>query len=119
MSSKNNSIRRQSRVRWELKQKSKGRLRLTVFRSNQHIYAQVVDDNLGKTLVAASTIEKDLREKEKNKSKQEQAAVVGQMIAERAKVAGINEVVFDRGRYLYHGRVKFLAEAARESGLAF
>ena len=94
MSSNTNSKRRQSRVRWELRQKSKGRLRLTIFRSNQHIYAQVVDDNLGKTLVSASTIEKELnKEKNKNKNKKEQAVVVGQMIAERAKAAGIKEVV--------------------------
>ena len=95
------------------------RPRLNVYRSLTHIYAQVIDDTVGHTLVAASTIEDDIGGKTSEKSKAKQAALVGSAIAERALAAGIDEVVFDRGGYLYHGRVKALAEAARESGLRF
>ena len=93
------------------------RPRLSVFRSNKEIYAQIIDDSCGKTLAAASSIEKGFSE---NKvAKIEEAKIVGQTIAERAFAAGINAVVFDRNGYLYHGRVKSLAEAAREGGLKF
>ncbi len=92
------------------------RPRLTVFRSLNHIYAQVVDDQQGHTLVAASSIEKDLRGKGGNV---EGAKLIGAKVAERAKEKGINKVVFDRGGYLYHGRVKALADAARQAGLEF
>lgn len=95
------------------------RPRLNVFRSLNEIYAQVIDDDAGITLVSASTIDKDLRGKMDGLSKQEQAKLVGETIAERAKEAGIESVVFDRGGYRYIGRVKSLADAARENGLKF
>jgi len=90
-----------------------------VFRSNQHIYAQVIDDSAGHTLAAASTIDVELRSKLDGKSKIEQAAEVGKLVAQRAVDGGIKQVVFDRGGYQYHGRVKALADAAREAGLEF
>jgi large subunit ribosomal protein L18 len=93
------------------------RPRLAVFRSNIHIYAQVIDDGTGKTLAAASTVEKELRGSTQTKT--EEAAVVGRLIAERAKTAGVERVVFDRAGFRYHGRIKSLAEAAREAGLDF
>ncbi len=95
------------------------RPRLNVFRSLNHIYAQVIDDVHGVTLAAASTIDKALRDKCKGLSKTEQARLVGQLVAERALAKGIKQVVFDRGGYKYHGRVKALAESAREAGLEF
>lgn len=95
------------------------RPRLCVFRSLQHIYAQVIDDLQGHTLVAASTVDAEVRTQADGKNKTEQAAMVGKVIAERALAAGINQVVFDRGGYLYHGRVEALAKAAREGGLEF
>ena len=95
------------------------RPRLNVFRSLKHIYVQVIDDTEGVTLVAASTMDQDLAAKASGKTKKEQAALVGERVAERAKAAGINEVVFDRGGFRYHGRVKVLAEAARKAGLKF
>ena len=94
-----------------------GRPRLAVFRSINHIYAQVIDDASGKTLVAASTLEKELRGSTSVKA--DEAAVVGRLIAERAKSAGIERVVFDRAGFRYHGRIKSLADAAREAGLDF
>ncbi len=112
------SRKRQRRVRSSIKKKSKGRLRLSVFRSNKNIYAQIIDDLSGKTLVSASNIDTKLNI-EDGTPKKESATVVGKTIAERAVEAGIKEVVFDRGRYLYHGRVKALADAAREAGLVF
>ena len=108
--------RRKARVRYALKTKSAGRLRLSVYRSEKNIYAQVIDDNEGKTLVSASSKLKEITEKG---SKVAGAAAVGKLIAERALQAGIKEVVFDRGGYLYHGRIKALADAAREAGLSF
>jgi len=96
-----------------------GRARLSVFRSSKHIYAQLIDDNKGETLVAASSLEKTLREGAKNGANVGAAKAVGKLIAERAKEKGIKDVVFDRGGYLYHGRVKALADAAREGGLNF
>jgi large subunit ribosomal protein L18 len=94
-----------------------GRPRLAVFRSLNHIYAQVIDDASGKTLVAASTLEKELRGSKSSKS--EEAAVIGKLIAERSKAAGIERVVFDRAGFRYHGRIRSLADAAREAGLDF
>lgn len=111
--------RRARRTRYQLRKRAKGRLRLSVFRSGLHIYAQVIDDNGGKTLAAASSAEKDMRKKLKTGGNIEAAAEIGKLIAERAKKAGISEVVFDRGGYAFHGRVKALAEAAREGGLSF
>lgn len=95
------------------------RPRLNVFRSLDHIYAQVIDDVDGKTLVSASTIDKTLRSDIAGKTKKEQATLVGKAIAERAKAAGVTTVLFDRGGYLYHGRIKALADGAREGGLDF
>jgi large subunit ribosomal protein L18 len=111
--------RRQRRVRYALKKNGQGRVRLSVFRSGRHIYGQVIDDAQGRTLVAASTLDKDLREGLKTGADQEAARRVGLLLAERAKAAGIEAVMFDRGGYKYHGRVKALADAAREGGLQF
>lgn len=110
--------RRHARVRKTVKG-SPERLRLNVFRSANHIYAQVIDDVAGHTLAAASDIEPALEGELKGKPKSERAAVVGRVVAERAKEKGIELVVFDRGGYKYHGRVRALAEAAREAGLGF
>ena len=93
--------------------------RLSVFRSLKHIYAQIIDDDVGRTLVSASTLDADVREQVDGLSKLEQAELVGKRIAEKALSKGVKRVVFDRGGYVYHGRVKALAEAARESGLKF
>lgn len=109
--------RRTMRNRSQLRRKSAGRARLSVFRSGRHIYAQVIDDVKGHTVAAASTMEKDL--KAKSGANTDAASLVGKLLAERALKAGINEVVFDRGGYRYHGRVKALADGAREAGLAF
>ena len=119
LSAKQLHERRARRARYQISQKAHGRLRLSVHRSGKHISAQIIDDRAGKTLVAASTVEKDLRGKLKTGANKEAAKTIGQLVAERAIKAGIKEVVFDRGGYNYHGRVKELAEAAREAGLAF
>ena len=119
MSEKFQTNKRQQRVRSSLRKKSNGRLRLSVFRSNKNIYAQIIDDKLGKTLVSASSLEIKTKSEGGNAAKKESAVITGKTIAERATSAGIKEVVFDRGRYLYHGRVKALADAAREAGLVF
>jgi large subunit ribosomal protein L18 len=111
--------RRRARVRRALKSAAYGRPRLSVFRSSKQIYAQIIDDARGHTLAAASSLEKDARGKLKTGANVEAAKEVGRMIAERARQAGVKEVVFDRGSYLYHGRVKALADAAREGGLQF
>ncbi len=111
--------RRKRRTRASLAKKSGGRVRLSVFRSSKHIYVQLIDDAQGKTLASASTIEADLKGSLKTGADVAAAAAVGKLIAERAKAAGITEVVFDRGGYIYHGRVKALADAAREGGLSF
>ncbi len=110
-------IRRHRRVRKRVAGNPE-RPRLSVFRSNIHIYAQVIDDAVGRTLVAASTVESSVKTIAEQ-SKIEQAKAVGRLIAERAKAAGIDKVVFDRGGYKYHGRVQALADAAREAGLSF
>jgi len=112
-------MRRAQRVRRTLKRKSHGRARLSVFRSSKHIYAQVIDDSAGRTVVAASSLDKDLKSSLKKGSDLEAAQAVGKLVAERALQAGVTNVVFDRGGYLYHGRVKALADAAREAGLNF
>jgi large subunit ribosomal protein L18 len=111
-------MRRHKRVRRRLSGTSQ-RPRLAVFRSLQHIYAQVIDDSMGRTLAAASTVEESVRGEVAGKSKRQQAAIVGRVVAERARGAGIDAVVFDRGGFLYHGRVRALADAAREGGLSF
>ena len=109
--------RRTNRVRRQLKKVANGRPRLSVYRSSQNIYAQVIDDAKGHTLAAASTLDKDF--KGKKGGDVAAASEVGKLVAERASKAGVKDVVFDRGGYLYHGRVKALAEAAREGGLQF
>jgi large subunit ribosomal protein L18 len=111
--------RRRRRTRAALSKRNHGRLRLSVFRSSKHIYAQVIDDENGRTLAAASTLDKDLRGKLKTGADQAAAEQVGKLIAERARSAGVEAVVFDRGAYRYHGRVKALADAARAGGLVF
>jgi large subunit ribosomal protein L18 len=110
--------RRHSRVRKNLAGTAE-RPRLNVYRSTLGIYAQVIDDQSGRTLVSASTVDRDLREKLKGMKKSEQAKAIGQAVAERAKDKGIQTVVFDRGGYRYSGRVKALADGAREGGLQF
>jgi large subunit ribosomal protein L18 len=111
--------RRRQRVRTTLRKAANGRVRLSVFRSSQHIYAQVIDDERGVTLAAASSVDAGLRAELKGGGNKQAAEAVGKLIAERAKAAGIEKVVFDRGGYLYHGRVKALADAARAAGLSF
>jgi large subunit ribosomal protein L18 len=113
------AVRRKSRLRYQIKQKSHGRPRLSVFRSGKNMYAQVIDDTQGKTVAAASTLDADLKAALKTGADKAAAAAVGKLVAERALAAGIKQVVFDRGSYLYHGRVKTLADAAREGGLDF
>ncbi len=117
--SNSSSARRTARVRRAIAVSSGGRPRLSVFRSSKQIYAQVIDDERGHTLAAASSLEKAMREQLKTGATVEAARVVGKQIAERAKQAGVAKVVFDRGGYMYHGRVKALAEGAREGGLEF
>jgi large subunit ribosomal protein L18 len=109
--------RRRRRVRTALRARSAGKPRLSVHRSGRHIYAQVIDDAAGTTVAAASTLDKDL--KGKTGATKDSAAAVGKAVAERAKAAGVSRVVFDRGGFLFHGRVKALADAAREGGLEF
>ncbi len=111
--------RRRERLRYQLRQKSVGRPRLSVFRSGKNIYAQVIDDVAGRTLAAASTLDASLRTELRTGADKSAASAVGKLVAERALAAGVTQVVFDRGSYLYHGRVKALAEAAREGGLSF
>ncbi len=111
--------RRRERTRFKLRQAAKGRARLSVFRSSRHIYAQIIDDLAGRTLVAASTLDGGLKPNLKTGADTAAAGAVGKLLAERAKAAGIERVVFDRGGYMYHGRVKALADAAREGGLDF
>jgi large subunit ribosomal protein L18 len=111
--------RRKRRTRASLAKKSGGRVRLSVFRSSKHIYVQLIDDAQGATLASASSLDGELKGSLKTGADIAAATAVGKLIAERAKKAGITEVVFDRGGYIYHGRVKALAEAAREGGLNF
>ena len=109
--------RRRRRVRTAIKARAGSKPRLSIHRSGRHIYAQVIDDKAGKTLASASTLDKDL--KGKTSATRDGAAEVGKTLAERAKKAGVSAVVFDRGGFLFHGRVKALADAAREGGLEF
>ncbi len=111
--------RRKGRVRHAIRAHSGGRPRLSVFRSSAQIYAQIIDDERGHTIAAASSMEKSMREALKTGANVEAARLVGKELAERAKKAGVDKVVFDRGAYMYHGRVKALAEGAREGGLDF
>jgi len=111
--------RRKARVRRAIRLNAGGRPRLSVHRSGKHIYAQVIDDTKGKTVAAASSLEKTMRESLKSGANVDAAKAVGKAVAERAVARGVKQVVFDRGSYLYHGRVRALAEAAREGGLDF
>jgi len=111
--------RRQQRTRYKITRTAHERPRLTVFRSSKHIYAQVVDDLKGRTLASASSLDKGLKGNIKTGANKDAASAVGKLLAERAKAAGVKTVVFDRGGYLYHGRVKALADAARAGGLEF
>jgi large subunit ribosomal protein L18 len=113
------TMRRTAKVRRNVRAAGNGRARLSVFRSSKHIYAQVIDDTKGETLASASSLEKDLRASIKSGANVTAAKAVGKLLAERAASKGVKEVVFDRGGYLYHGRVKALADAAREGGLKF
>ena len=111
--------RRKARVRRAIKKAANGRPRLSVFRSSKQIYAQIIDDVRGHTVAAASTLETDLKGKLKTGATVDAAKEVGKLVAERAVKAGVKQVIFDRSGYLYHGRVKALADAAREGGLEF
>jgi len=113
------TLRRKARVRRSLRAAANGRPRLSVFRSSQNIYAQVIDDERGHTVASASTLDKALKENLKSGADTRAAAEVGKLVAERAKEAGVTKVIFDRGRFLFHGRIKALADAAREAGLEF
>jgi len=112
-------LRRRQRVRRSLRRAANNRPRLSVFRSSKHIYAQVIDDAVGRTLAAASTLDRELKTNLTTGADIAAASAVGKLVAERAKAAGVERVVFDRGAYLFHGRVKALADAAREGGLDF
>ena len=118
-STKDQMVRRASRVRRHLKSVANGRPRLSVHRSSKNIYVQVIDDVAGKTLASASTLDTGLRTSLKTGADTAAAAAVGKLVAERAAAAGVKDVVFDRGSFIYHGRVKALADAAREGGLNF
>ncbi|CAN7267694.1 MULTISPECIES: 50S ribosomal protein L18 [Sinorhizobium/Ensifer group] len=118
-SRKDTLVRRANRVRRQIKAVANGRPRLSVHRSSKNIYVQVIDDVAGKTLASASTLDTDLRSSLKTGADAAAAAAVGKLIAERAVKAGVKDVVFDRGAFIYHGRIKALAEAAREGGLNF
>jgi large subunit ribosomal protein L18 len=117
MAHKTPTERRKARVRRAIKAAAKGRARLSVHRSSMHLYAQIIDDEKGVTLASASTLEKDLRGK--SGANIAAAKVIGKLVAERALKKGVKEVIFDRGQYLFHGRIKALADAARENGLSF
>jgi large subunit ribosomal protein L18 len=119
MAHKSPTQRRKERVRRAVKAAANGRVRLSVHRSSKHIYAQVIDDTKGVTLVSASSLEKAQRDAGKTGADIDAAKAVGKLVAERATQKGIKNVVFDRGRYMYHGRIKALADAAREGGLSF
>jgi large subunit ribosomal protein L18 len=111
--------RRRARVRKAVRKAANGRPRLSVFRSSKQIYAQVIDDATGRTVAAASSIDKELKSKLKTGADTAAATEVGKLLAARAKAAGVEAVVFDRGGYMFHGRIKALADAAREAGLSF
>ena len=113
------TARRQAKVRRNVRRAAGDRKRLSVFRSSKHIYAQVIDDAKGETVASASSLEKDMRGALKTGANVEAAKAVGKRLAERAAAKGVKDVVFDRGAYLYHGRIKALADAAREGGLNF
>ena len=119
MNINNKNLIRQKRIREKIKKTANGRYRLTIFRSSNNIYAQIIDDNKGSTLLSLSTLDKKIKSKLKNTGNKEAASEIGKNLAEMAKQKGIKKVVFDRGSYLYHGRIKALADSAREAGLEF
>ena len=119
MAKQEQSERRRNRVRRSIRARAYGRPRLSVFRSSKQLYAQIIDDAKGETIVSASSLEKANRESLKTGADVAAAKMIGELIARRASEKGITEVVFDRGSYLYHGRVKALADGAREAGLQF
>ena len=113
------TLRRMAKVRRNVRRAAGDRARLSVFRSSKHIYAQVIDDAKGQTLASASSLEKDMRDSLKTGANVEAAKAVGKRLAERASAKGVKQVVFDRGGYRFHGRIKALADGAREGGLSF
>ncbi len=113
------SQRRKARIRKALRERAYGKPRLSVHRTSKQIYCQIIDDAAGRTLAAASSLEKAQRDGLRTGANVEAAAAIGKLIAERARAAGVTDVVFDRGQYMYHGRVKALADGAREGGLQF
>ncbi len=119
MAASSTFARRKMRVRKTIRKSAGGRPRLSVFRSSKHIYAQIIDDANGHTVAAASTLEKDLAGSLKTGADVNAAIEVGKLVAKRAREAGVEQVIFDRGGYIYHGRIKALADAAREGGLSF
>ncbi len=119
MNLKDKNILRQTRIREKIKKSANGRYRLSIFRSSKNIYAQIIDDDKGKTLLSSSTLDKKIKSKFKNTGNKEAASEIGKILAEKAKEKGIKKVIFDRGKYLYHGRIKALADSARKSGLEF
>jgi len=119
MANNDSTTRRKARVRRSIRARAYGKPRLSVHRSSKQIYAQIIDDEQGKTIASASSLEKDQRSALKSGANVDAARSIGKLIAERAVAAGIKDVVFDRGAYMYHGRVKALAEGAREGGLNF
>ena len=119
MNIKNTNLLRQTRVRKKIKKIANGRYRLSIFRSLNNIYAQIIDDNKSTTILSSSTLDKKVKSKFKNTGNKEAASEIGKILAEKAKEKGIKKVVFDRGKYLYHGRVKALADSARKAGLEF
>lgn len=119
MAASSTFARRKTRVRKTIRKSAGGRPRLSVFRSSKHIYAQIIDDANGHTVAAASSLEKDLAGSLKTGADVNAAIEVGKLVAKRARDAGVEQVIFDRGGYIYHGRIKALADAAREGGLSF
>ena len=120
MATKTETLRRRAlRIRRAVKKVANGRPRLSVHRSSKHIYAQIIDDSVGRTLAAASSLDPKLKGDLKTGADVEAASAVGKLVAERAKEAGVSDVVFDRGAFIYHGRIKAVAEGAREGGLNF
>ena len=119
MNLKDKNILRQTRIREKIKKSANGRYRLSIFRSSKNIYAQIIDDDKGKTLLSSSTLDKKIKSKFKNTGNKEAASEIGKILGEKAKEKGIKKVIFDRGKYLYHGRIKVLADSARKAGLDF
>jgi len=119
MNVKAKNILRQTRVREKIKKSANGRYRLSIFRSSKNIYAQIIDDDKGKTLLSSSTLDKKIKSKFKNTGNKEAASEIGKILGEKAKEKGIKKVIFDRGKCLYHGRIKALADSARKAGLDF